>query len=183
MMERSIVTGNWRADQGGHGFTLIEVMFALVYLAFGLLTIAAMEDIALSRNVDARRLTIGTNLAVEMLERIRFNEPANSTSIVGVGYPYHDIQACNYACTGGSTPGNASAVNNATANGDYNQWLAHLSATDSSGRPLLPSAIGTVSSVAIGPATLGQVLITVTVQWSTGIRRPTITMTTVVAPI
>jgi hypothetical protein len=48
---------------------------------------------------------------------------------------------------------------------------------------LLPSAIGTVSSVAIGPANLGQVLITVTVQWSTSIRRPTITMTTVVAPL
>ena len=170
-------------NAGERGFTLIEVMFALVYLAVGLLAIAAMEDIALSRNVDARRMTIATNLAVEMLERIWFNAPANSTSLAGVGYPYHAIQACNYACTGGSTPGNATAVNNATANGDYNQWRANLSATDSSGQPMLPNAIGTVSSVATGPAALGQVLITVTVRWSSGIRTPVITMTTVVAPL
>src|SRR5206468_3830900 len=83
--------------------TLLEVMISSVYLAIGLLTIAAMEDIALSRNVDSKRLTIATNLTTEMIERIRFNSPANSTSFVGVGYPYHNIQACNYACPGWST--------------------------------------------------------------------------------
>ena len=167
---------------GEPGFTLLEVMIASVYLAIGLLTIAAMEDIALSRNVDAKRLTIATNLTTEMIERIRFNSPANSTSFIGVGYPYHNIQACNYACSGGSTPGNATA--NATANGDYNQWLGHLSATDSAGQPLLPNAIGTVSSTAVAtPADLNQVLITVTIRWSTGLRTPTVTMTTLVAPL
>lgn len=181
-MSYAVLTGGGRKHHGEGGFTLIEVMFASVYLALGLLTIAAMEDIALSRNVDAKRLTIATNLATEMIERIRFNSPANATSFVGVGYPYHNIQACNYACTGGSTPGNATA--SVTANGDYNQWLGHLGATDSSGQPLLPNAMGTVTSTAVAnPSALQQVQITVTVQWSTGIRNPTLTMTTLVAPL
>ena len=181
-MSRVAGTGNEMKERAKAGFTLIEVMFASVYLAVGLLTIAAMEDIALSRNVDAKRLTIATNLATEMIERIRYNSPANATFFAGVGYPYHNIQVCNYACTGGSTPGNATA--NATANGDYNQWLGHLAATDSSGQPFLPNARGTVTSTAVAnPTTLQQVQITVTVQWSTGFRTPTLTMTTLVAPL
>lgn len=168
--------------QGDKGFTLIEVMIALVYLAVGLLAIAAMQDIALSRNVDAKRLTIATNLTTEMIERIRFNSPNNATSFAGVGYPYHNIQACNYACSGGSTPGNATA--DATANGDYNQWLGRLAATDSAGQPLLPNAMGTVTSTAVAtPSVLQQVQITVTIRWSSGIRTPTLNMTTLVAPL
>jgi len=181
-MSRFVGTGDGMKEQAKAGFTLIEVMVALVYLAVGLLAIAAMEDIALSRNVDAKRLTIATNLTTEMIERIRFNSPSNATSFAGVGFPYHNIQVCNYACTGGSTPGNATV--NATANGDYNQWLGHLAATDSSGQPLLPNAIGTVTSTALAnPSALQQVQITVTLQWAAGIRTPTITMTTLVAPL
>ena len=163
------------------GFTMIEVLFAAVYLAVGLLGIAAMQDIALSRNVDAKRISVGTNLAVEMLERVRYNSPNNSKQFTGVGYPYHNIKACNYACSGGSAAGNATA--DATALGDYNQWLARLSATDATGQKLLPSAMGTVTSTAFGTAPLGQVLVTVTVQWTSGLRTPTITMSTLVAPL
>jgi type IV pilus assembly protein PilV len=54
---------------------MIEVMIALVILAVGLLGIAAMQGIAVSRSVDARQLSAVTNLADEMLERIRFNAP------------------------------------------------------------------------------------------------------------
>ena len=181
-MARLAITEHERVKQRDEGFTLIELMFASVYLAVGLLAIAAMVDMALSRNVDARRLTVATNLGTEMIERIRFNSPANAASIVAVGYPYHNIQACNYACTGGSAPGNSTG--NPTANGDYNQWLAHLSATDSSGQLLLPNGMGTVTSTAVAnPPDLQQVQITVTIRWSTGIRQPTITMTTMVAPL
>lgn len=180
-MTRSVERGNGVGSRGEKGFTLIEVMFAAVYLATGLLAIAAMQDIALSRNVDAKRISTGTNLAVEMLERVRYNSPNNSKSFLGVGYPYHNIRACNYACTGGSTAGNATA--DATALGDYNQWLARLSATDSTGRTSLPNAMGTVTSTATGTSALGQVLVTVTVQWTSGLRTPTITLSTIVAPL
>jgi type IV pilus modification protein PilV len=174
---------------------MIEVLFAAVYLAIGLLGIAAMQDIALSRNMDAKRLSIGTNLAVEMLERVRYNSPNNSKFYTGVGYPYHKLVACNYACTSGqitaacsactgvssSSAGNATA--DATASGDYNQWLARFSATAATGQTSLPNAIGTVTSTATGTSDLGMVLVTVTVQWSSGLRTPTITMSTIVAPL
>ena len=192
-MARSMKRGNG-VGRGEQGFTLIEIMFAAVYLAIGLLGIAAMQDIALSRNVDAKRISIATNLAVEMLERVRFNSPNNS-KLYGVGYPYHKLVACNYACTSSqiqsacslctgvsaSSAGNATA--DATALGDYNQWLARLSATDSSGGTALPSAIGTVTSATTGTSALGQVLVTVTVSWTSGLRTPTITLTTMVAPL
>src|SRR5205823_2922913 len=108
------------------GFTLIEVMFAMVFLSIGLLGIAAMQDIAISRNVDGRRLTVATNLASEMLERIRYNAAGNSYRNLGK-YLYNGVIACTGpTCTGPNTPspGNASALvpGGVTALGDYNQW-------------------------------------------------------------
>ena len=55
------------------GFTLVEVMVASAILATGILAAAAMQGIALTRNVDATELTRATNLAAEMTERIQYN--------------------------------------------------------------------------------------------------------------
>ena len=192
------------------GFTLIEVMFAVVFLSIGLLGIAAMQDIAISRNVDGRRLTVATNLAAEMLERIRFNAIGNSKALPAGTYLYHNIIACtptapavtcpftvvNPCPTGftictGPTPGNTTSIapGAATALGDYNQWRAALAAVDSNNVRLLPGAIGTVQAVAIdplnpvGPTSLEQVRVTVQVQWASGIRTPTVTMNSMVAPL
>ena len=170
------------------GFTLVEVMFASVYLAVGLLAIVAMIDLALGHVTGARRLTVATNLATEMIERIRFNSPANSKAISGT-YPsrqflYSGITACSKVASSycsGESPGNTAS--NATANGDYDQWRARLRAADTSGALLLPNAVATVTSADTGTQALGQVLVTVTVTWDSGIRRPTLTMSTVVAPL
>jgi type IV pilus assembly protein PilV len=184
-MSRSVrvfETGTNTPHEGG--FTLIELMFALVYLAIGLLGVAAMQNIALSKNVDGRRMSIATNLATEMIERVRFNGPANAkvglAGAVAPFYPYNGIRVCAVAgCPGGVSQGNAG--NNPTALGDYNQWQAHLQATDGNGVVLLPQAVGTVTSQATGPASLEQVQVTVTVQWNSGVRTPTITMSTIVS--
>ena len=193
------------------GFTLIEVMFAVVFLSIGLLGIAAMQDIALSRNIDGRRVTVATNLAAEMLERIRYNAVGNSKALPAGTYLYHNIIACTPTapavtcpftvvnpcptsfggnCTG-PTPGNTTSVapGAATALGDYNQWRAALAAVDSNNVRLLPGSIGTVQAVAIdplnpvGPTSLEQVRVTVQVQWAAGIRTPTVTMNSMVAPL
>jgi type II secretory pathway pseudopilin PulG len=192
------------------GFTLIEVMFAVVFLSIGLLGIAAMQDIAISRNVDGRRVTVATNLAAEMLERVRFNAIGNSKALPAGTYLYHNIIACTptapavtcpftvvnpcptgfLICTG-PTPGNTTSIapGAATALGDYNQWRAALAAVDSNGVRLLPGSIGTVQAVPIdplnpvGPTSLEQVRVTVQVQWASGIRTPTVTMNSMVAPL
>jgi type IV pilus assembly protein PilV len=184
-MMRVRATGKEGANQGERGFTLIEVMFALVYLAIGLLAIAAMQDTAISRNTDARRMNYATNLTAEMLERVRYNSPANSTPIVGGGFVYSGIQACSDLanCPGGETPGNAIVANNLTASGDYDQWRSRLKATSADGTLLLPGAVAQITTVAVGTPGMQQVQITVTIQYSTGVRNPTVTMNTFVAPL
>jgi type II secretory pathway pseudopilin PulG len=209
MYRRAVIehTENQRKEAG---FTLIEVMFAVVFLSIGLLGIAAMQDIALSRNIDGRRVTVATNLAAEMLERIRFNAIGNSKALPAGTYLYHNIIACTptapavtcpftvvnpcptlFANCTGPTPGNTTSVapGAATALGDYNQWRAALAAVDSNNVRLLPGAIGTVQAVAVdplnavGPTSLEQVRVTVQVQWASGIRTPTVTMNSMVAPL
>ena len=184
-MGRMGVEGTAKAMRDEGGFTLIEVMFATVYLAVGLLGIAAMQDIALSRGVDAKRLSLATNVAAEMLERIRFNSPANATSGAG-GFPYHNIRACGNPanatyCPGGESAGNTTG--NPTANGDYDQWRGRLRATDPNGALMLPDAVGTVTSATTGTSSLSQVQVTVTLTWTAGIRRPTVSYSTIVAPL
>lgn len=55
------------------GFTLLEGMIATVILSVGVIAMTAMQGIAITRNVDSTELTLATNLASEMLERIQFN--------------------------------------------------------------------------------------------------------------
>lgn len=167
-----------QAGQGERGFSLLEVLIANVILAVGLLAIAAMQDIALSKNVDAKRMGLATSLATEIIERVRFNSPTNSTASGGV-YPYNFTVTCTTtACTG-----TAPTTTDTTTQSDYTQWMNRLGTPDSSGKLPLANAGGTVTSVATGPAALGQVLVTVSVSWNTGVRQPTITMSTMVAPL
>ncbi|MEQ1848504.1 MAG: prepilin-type N-terminal cleavage/methylation domain-containing protein, partial [Nitrospira sp.] len=55
------------------GFTLLEGMIATVILSVGVMAMGAMQGIAITRNVDSTELTVATNLASEMLERIQYN--------------------------------------------------------------------------------------------------------------
>ena len=80
---------NLNLNLSAHGFTLIEGMIALTVLCIGLLAVSGMQGIALSRNVDANQLSQVTNLAAEMVERIRYNR-VNAAS-------YHGIDTTNSA--------------------------------------------------------------------------------------
>ncbi len=178
------------------GFTMIEVLIALIYMTIGMLGIIAMEDVALSRNVDAKRITVATNLATEMLDRIRLNSPANinpllTPPIPASPYLYHGIVACAVAapanCAGQAFPANAGNTAgapppNRPAWGDYRQWSDHFAVRDANGQPLLPNGVGRVTSTLIGAPVLGQVQVDVTVQWTSGFRTPALTLTTIVAP-
>ena len=167
-----------QAGRDERGFSLLEVLLANVILAIGLLAIAAMQDIALSKNVDGKRLGLATTFAAEIIERIRFNAPANSTASAGV-FPYNFTITCTTtACTG-----TAPTTTDATAQGDYTAWKNRLGNPDISGKLPLPNASATVTSATAGPAALGQVLVTVSVSWNTGVRQPTVTMNTMVAPL
>src|SRR2546422_742157 len=118
------------------GFSLIEVLLAMVFLAIGLLAIAAMQDVAMGANMKAKRMSFATNLVTELIERIRYNAPANSTA----PYPYNFTVTCTTtACAGGTAP----TTTNSTAQGDYNQWkgrLANLEPSTGCNRPGLSNS-------------------------------------------
>jgi type IV pilus assembly protein PilV len=65
------------------GFTLIEVLIAVVIFGVGLLTVASLQIVARQANYDAVQRTTATHLAQGMLERMRANRPALGTYTSG----------------------------------------------------------------------------------------------------
>jgi type IV pilus assembly protein PilV len=137
-------------------------MLALLLLAVGLLAVAAMQDMAFSRNMDTNELSLVTNLTTEMIERIRFN--ARNVAA------YNNIDTTN----AGTKPPVATQP---MASGDYDQWQARLALAR------LTSVRGTVAVAATGPAAMNQSQVTVRVTWTTaGRRQHAVQMVTVVTP-
>ncbi|WP_447984781.1 type IV pilus modification protein PilV [Nitrospira sp. Nam74] len=155
-----------RHSWGQAGFTLLESMIAAIVLAVGLMALAGMQGIALSRNVDANELTLASNLAADMVERIQYNR---RNAIV-----YTNIDT-SVASTQPTT--------NTMARGDYTQWKARLE----SARLGAVRGRVTVNDILMNPS-LKQSAVTVQVQWTgnTGsaatARTRTVTLNAVVAP-
>lgn len=63
----------------GSGFTLVEVLVALLVLSIGLLGLAALQTTALQFNTDSYQRTQATLLAYDILDRMRANSSAVST--------------------------------------------------------------------------------------------------------
>lgn len=126
------------------GFTILEGMLAAAILAIGLLALAGMQGISLGRNVDANELTVATNLAADMIERIQFNRRNVS-----------DYKNINTSL--GTAPPSSSTM----ASGDYAQWLARLQGSR------LKNAQGVVSVLSTGPTSppLNENIVTVQVTW------------------
>ena len=138
----------------------MESMVALTVLSIGLFGIAGMLDMAISRNADGSQVSIATNLAAEMVDRIRYNR-FNATA-------YNGIDSAN---TGTRPP----AIQ-PMAMGDYDQWRARLNATG------LANVRGLVTVGASGPAALNQSQIIVQVVWRGGIRSQSMVVSTMVTP-
>jgi len=77
--------------QRQQGFTLLEVLIALLILSIGLLGLAALQTTSLRSNQMASMRTTATQLAYDMSDRMRAN-PAGVT-------------AGEYVLAGGATPG------------------------------------------------------------------------------
>ncbi len=142
------------------GFTLLEAMLAMMVLSIGLLATSAMQTMAISRNVDSNELSVVTNLASEMIERMRFN-----TKNVAA---YNAIDTTNAATRPPSTQ--------PQARGDYDQWQTRLAASR------LGSPRGRVTVAATGPTNLNQNLVTIQLTWSGRVLPHSVTMSTIIAP-
>jgi len=137
------------------GFTLLEVLVAVVIVSVGLLAVAGMQNTAISGNVFAKDATVATQLAEEIVDRIRVN--AGDTPNI-----YNNMNTGN--CTGLADP----------ALGDCNQWKARL---EDSTRGL-SGAIGTVAVIMDSPISK-TATIDVTVTWGIMSRR-SISFTTII---
>lgn len=75
--------GNGRSK----GFTLLEVMIAVLVLSIGLLGLAALQAYAMRNNQSAAYRTQATNLAVQMLDQIRSHRGAGGAGEDGRSHP------------------------------------------------------------------------------------------------
>src|SRR6478735_3020853 len=77
-----------------NGFTLVEVLVSAAILGVGVMGMAAMQGMALSKNVDANDLSVVTNIASDMMERVQANRQ--------YAWAYHNLQTLG--------PGNCAAL-------------------------------------------------------------------------
>lgn len=118
------------------GFTLIEILVAVLVLAIGLLGMAALQGTGLRNNQTAYYRSQAAALAYEMSDRMRANKRAvdnnNYAAVVGTE------AAPSYNCTT-TFPGSATAcLANEIALADISQWLTAL-------RQTFPNGTGTIT--------------------------------------
>ncbi len=115
-----------------HGVSLIEVLIAIVVIAFGLLGIAGLQTTALANNYLAYQSTQAVMLAESMVDKMR----ANTEGIE------------NYLLTPGTTPSSpakncatAACTSSELAAWDIAQWVSMVSGGKFNNLPAGPQAL------------------------------------------
>jgi prepilin-type N-terminal cleavage/methylation domain-containing protein len=83
------------------GFSLIEVMIALVVLLIGMLGVMSMQYYAIKGNASSRELRIATDLSRDAMEELETVAYANLAD--GFDNPFGDIAAVEPTISGGET--------------------------------------------------------------------------------
>ncbi|MEJ2686528.1 MAG: type IV pilus modification protein PilV [Gammaproteobacteria bacterium] len=139
------------ARQPSRGFTLVEVLVALVVLAIGLLGLAGLQTAGLKYDHSAYQYSQATQLAYDILDRMRANrDTATSTSAYqsALNDPIPGLSVdCGQA--GNTCNGNDMALY------DINQWKTQLAETLPGGR----------ASISFTDTATGQRTYTITIQW------------------
>jgi type IV pilus assembly protein PilV len=120
-----------------HGFSLLEVLIALLVLSIGLLGLAALQAVSLKANHSAYTRTQAIYLAYDIIDRIKANR--------------NQALSGEYDLAMNASPPAASATN--LADTDLNEWITDFVAV------LLPGGDGSVDCT----STTG--VCTVVVQW------------------
>ena len=111
------------------GFTLLEVLVAIVVLSLGLLGLAGLQAATLRNNQIAYYRAIAVQQTYDMADRIRANQAGVATYAIGVGA---DNDCISGACNGAGM-----------AQADIFQW-------NNNNSRMLPAGGGTVTGVAGG---------------------------------
>lgn len=134
------------------GFTLLEVLVAVVVFSIGLLGLASLQVMGLRLNNDSLLRTVAAIQANDMADRMRANVTATT---LGATSPYNNptgTSTGNPNCLGKDSSGNAANVSCTPAQiagQDFYDWYANLSGSAATGwAPAtvasLPSGAGVV---------------------------------------
>jgi type IV pilus assembly protein PilV len=131
------------------GFTLLEVLIALLVLSIGLLGLAALQTVGLRSNQMASMRTLATQAAYDITDRMRANPegltPGNQFYVIGTGDP---APAINPDCDA------AACSSQELANYDLNKWRGNVTA--------LPGGLSKIEQTTAGGVTTH----TITVHWN-----------------
>lgn len=118
------------------GFTMIEVLVALIVLAIGLLGVAGVQTLAMKSTANSHFRSQVNVLAYDMVERIRANTPGAS------GGAYNNITEAGTkpSCSTSCTSAQLAAI-------DANEWFTNMQAA-------LPGFTGASVTYANGVATI-----------------------------
>jgi type IV pilus assembly protein PilV len=87
------------------GFTMLEVLIAIVVIAFGLLGVAGLQVIGLKNNQSASHRLIATTLANDMIDRIKSNAVGASDRSYDQSNPNaYTTQVAECLSSGGCNP-------------------------------------------------------------------------------
>jgi len=101
--------------RGQAGFTLIEVMIAVLVLGVGLLGFAMLQTMSVRYTKSAQNRTVATNLSYELVDLIR-------TQRNGASY-YNNIKAGSFADV---TGGNCALVQDTSPANNVTRWKCKL---------------------------------------------------------
>jgi len=134
------------------GFTLLEVLVAVVVFSIGLLGLASLQVMGLRLNHDSLLRTVATIQANDMADRMRTNVAATS---LGAMSPYNNPSKAatgNPNCLGKDSSGNSADVSctaEQMAQQDFYEWYASLSGSSATTwspatQATMPSGTGVV---------------------------------------
>lgn len=144
--QRRVVRLGGHAIRRSQGFSLIEVLIALLILAFGLLGLAFLQVLNVRYTSSAQQRTVATNLAYEVLDLIRTNQQARE-EYNGLDFSAATVPAAPGGCDRAVAAADASGFANNIA-----RWQCEVVHS-------LPGGRGTV---AVG----GDGVTTVTIAWA-----------------
>ena len=113
------------------GFTMLEVLIAIVVIAFGLLGIAGLQAFAMQNNYSASLRITATTLANDMIDRMKANYMA-----VDQGH-YDKPNASDYTTAVPSCLTTAGCTFDQLAQNDLNEWSQRVAAALPNGRGIV----------------------------------------------
>ena len=141
------------------GFTLVEVLIAILVLAVGLLGLAGLQATSLSNSQSAYNRSLATQLAYDLADRIRANnDPAGSALAAYIA----GVPAANANCknTTGCSPAQM-------AQNDLYEWNCAVAGGCQNDAPPIAAALPGGTGLPITVTVVGGVNVyTITISWT-----------------